>query len=31
VELDACATDMMEAVAKSYRFLTGRKLAKGRK
>lgn len=31
VELDACATDMMEAVAKSYRYLTGNGLARGAK
>lgn len=31
VELDACETDMMEAVAKSYRWLTSKGLAKGRK
>lgn len=30
VELDACATDMFEAVEKSYRFLTGRGLSRGR-
>ncbi|MFA6135559.1 MAG: sugar phosphate isomerase/epimerase [Phycisphaerae bacterium] len=29
VELDACATDMMQAVRDSYDFLTGRGLAKG--
>jgi len=31
VELDACATDMMEAVQKSYTYLTTTKLARGRK
>jgi sugar phosphate isomerase/epimerase len=31
VELDACATDMLAAVAGSYRYLTRKKLAKGRK
>lgn len=30
VELDNCATDMMTAVAESYTYLTGYKLAKGR-
>jgi len=30
VELDACATDMREAVAASYRYLTGHRLARGR-
>lgn len=30
VELDACATDMFEAIDKSYRFLTGRGLSRGR-
>lgn len=30
VELDRCATDMLEAVAKSARYLTERKLARGR-
>ncbi len=30
VELDACATDMFEAVEKSYRYLTGRGLSRGR-
>ena len=29
VELDSCATDMMEAAAKSYAYLTREKLAKG--
>ena len=29
VELDACATDMMEAVAKSYAYLVGNGLARG--
>ncbi|MEW6755680.1 MAG: sugar phosphate isomerase/epimerase [Candidatus Latescibacterota bacterium] len=29
VELDRCATDMMEAVEKSYRYLTGEGLARG--
>ena len=31
VELDSCATDMMEAVKKSYAYLTTEKLAHGRK
>lgn len=31
VELDACATDMVEAVRESYTFLTGNMLATGRK
>ena len=31
VELDRCATDMMEAVVKSYAYLTSNKLAEGRK
>ncbi len=31
VELDRCATDMMEAVAKSYAFLVGKKLSRGKK
>jgi sugar phosphate isomerase/epimerase len=31
VELDACATDMLEAVRDSYTFLVGNKLATGRK
>lgn len=31
VELDACATDMMEAVRDSYTYLTGQKLAFGNK
>jgi sugar phosphate isomerase/epimerase len=31
VELDHCATDMMEAVAQSYRYLVGNGLAKGSK
>jgi len=31
VELDECATDMMEAVAKSYRYLTNEGLGSGRK
>jgi sugar phosphate isomerase/epimerase len=30
VELDACATDMFEAIEKSYRWLTGRGLSRGR-
>ena len=30
VELDACATDMVEAVARSYTYLTGQGLAQGR-
>jgi sugar phosphate isomerase/epimerase len=30
VELDACATDMFEAIEKSYRWLTGRALSRGR-
>ena len=29
VELDRCATDMMEAVEKSYEYLVGAKLARG--
>jgi sugar phosphate isomerase/epimerase len=29
VELDSCATDMMEAVARSYRYLAGNKLGRG--
>jgi len=31
VELDSCATDMMQAVADSYTYLTSQKLAKGNK
>lgn len=31
VELDQCATDMLEAVEKSYRYLVGRGLARGNK
>jgi len=31
VELDRCDTDMIEAVAQSYRYLTSKGLAKGRK
>ncbi|HUS59039.1 MAG TPA: sugar phosphate isomerase/epimerase [Planctomycetota bacterium] len=31
VELDSCATDMMAAVKKSYKYLTTEKLAKGNK
>ena len=31
VELDSCATDMMEAVAESYRYLVGKGLASGNK
>jgi sugar phosphate isomerase/epimerase len=31
VELDACATDMMTAVEKSYRYLVGEGLARGRR
>ena len=31
VELDNCATDMMEAARKSYKYLTSEKLAKGNK
>jgi len=31
VELDACATDMMEAVKKSYVYLVGKGLARGKK
>jgi sugar phosphate isomerase/epimerase len=31
VELDACATDMLEAVEKSYRYLISRGLARGNK
>ena len=30
VELDRCATDMMEAVVKSYAFLTEKGYARGR-
>ncbi|MBU4292374.1 MAG: sugar phosphate isomerase/epimerase [Verrucomicrobia bacterium] len=30
VELDACATDMMEAVSKSYKYLTREKIARGK-
>jgi sugar phosphate isomerase/epimerase len=30
VELDACATDMTEAIAQSYRYLTGHGLSRGR-
>ncbi len=30
VELDSCATDMLEAVGKSYQYLTGKGLARGR-
>jgi hypothetical protein len=30
VELDECATDMMKAVEKSYRYLVGEGLALGR-
>jgi sugar phosphate isomerase/epimerase len=30
VELDTCATDKLEAVAKSYQYLVGNKLARGR-
>jgi hypothetical protein len=30
VELDACATDMLEAVEKSLRYLTGKGLAHGK-
>jgi len=30
VELDYCATDMLEAVQKSYRYLVGRNLARGK-
>jgi sugar phosphate isomerase/epimerase len=30
VELDNCATDMMEAVRQSHRYITGRGFAKGR-
>jgi sugar phosphate isomerase/epimerase len=30
VELDACATDMFEAIEKSYRYLVGRGLSRGR-
>ena len=29
VELDRCATDMMEAVEKSYTYLVGKGLARG--
>ena len=31
VELDRCATDMMEAVAQSYDYLVGQGLARGAK
>jgi sugar phosphate isomerase/epimerase len=31
VELDSCATDMLEAVEKSYRYLTSQGLAQGRR
>jgi hypothetical protein len=31
VELDACDTDMLEAVEKSYKWLVGNGLATGRK
>lgn len=31
VELDSCATDMIEAVAKSCKYLVGKKLARGKK
>jgi len=31
VELDRCATDMMEAVRTSYRYLIGKGLARGNK
>jgi sugar phosphate isomerase/epimerase len=31
VELDICATDMVQAVAESYAYLVGKKLAKGKK
>ncbi len=31
VELDACATDMFEAVEQSYRYLVGNGLARGNK
>lgn len=31
VELDECATDMVEAVRKSYQYLTGKGLSKGKK
>ena len=30
VELDACATDMTDAIAQSYRYLTGQGLSRGR-
>jgi sugar phosphate isomerase/epimerase len=30
VELDACATDMTDAVAQSYRYLTEQELSRGR-
>jgi len=30
VELDRCATDMLEAVAKSYHYMVGKGLAHGR-
>jgi hypothetical protein len=31
VELDRCATDMMEAVSKSYQYLIAKGLARGSK
>jgi len=31
VEMDHCAADMMEAVAKSCRYLVGKGLARGKK
>ena len=31
VEIDSCATDMMEAVERSYKYLVGNKLAAGKK
>ena len=31
VELDSCATDKMDAVARSYQYLVGKKLARGKK
>jgi hypothetical protein len=31
VEIDRCATDMLEAVAKSYRYMVGKGLAHGKR
>ena len=31
VEIDRCATDMLEAVTKSYRYMIGKGLAHGRR